>query len=90
MFSLIVTGKMSGVDPQAWLGEYPWPHRRPSGSSTRRTAALELDVTGFRDLGSSGVTMHDGSTYTGTISGNLFRSPKSSVTEFSSNGRHMP
>jgi hypothetical protein len=23
MFSLIVTGKMSGVDPQAWLGECP-------------------------------------------------------------------
>jgi hypothetical protein len=23
MFSLIVTGKMSGVDPQPWLGECP-------------------------------------------------------------------
>jgi hypothetical protein len=55
MFSLIVTGKMSGVDPQAWLGNV-LAHRRPSGSSARRVAVL--DVTGFRDLGPNGVTMH--------------------------------
>ena len=58
MYSLIVTAKMNGVDPQAWLSRCPRPHRRPSGPSAGRAAALELDASGVSDLGSSGVTTH--------------------------------
>src|SRR6185295_5530055 len=36
----------------------PLPHRRPSGPSVGRAAALELDASGVSDLGSSGVTTH--------------------------------
>ena len=36
----------------------PLPHRRPSGPSVGRAAALEFDASGVSDLGSSGVTTH--------------------------------
>jgi transposase len=53
MYSLIVTAKMNGVDPQAWLTEI-LPHRRPSSASARRTTAMELDA-GISDSCASGV-----------------------------------
>src|SRR5207237_9500666 len=37
---------------------YPHPHRRPSSSAAGRTAALELDATGYSALRSSGMTTH--------------------------------
>jgi hypothetical protein len=49
----IVTAKMNGVDPQAWLTEI-LPHRRPSSASARRTTAMELDA-GISDSCASGV-----------------------------------
>jgi hypothetical protein len=57
MYSLIVTAKMNGIDPQAWLTDNLCPHRRSAGSSAGRAAALELDAS-VSGLSSSGVTTH--------------------------------
>ena len=54
MYSLIVTAKMNGIDPQAWLTD---ALARIAAHPARRAPALELDV-GISDLRSSGVTMH--------------------------------
>ena len=56
MYSLIVTAKMNGIEPQAWLTDI-LAHRRSAGSSAGRAAALELDAS-VSDLSSSGVTTH--------------------------------
>src|SRR6476469_5813368 len=46
------------ASPAGLAERRPLPHRRPSGPSVGRAAALELDASGVSDLGSSGVTTH--------------------------------
>jgi hypothetical protein len=53
MYSLIVTAKMNGVDPLAWLTDI-LPHRRTSSASAQRTTAMELDAR-ISDSSASGV-----------------------------------
>ncbi len=42
MYTLIVTAKLNGADPQAWLADVLAPHRQHADEPTRRTAPLEL------------------------------------------------
>jgi hypothetical protein len=57
MYSLIVTAKMNGVDPQAWLADTLARIDTHPGASTRRIAAVELDARRPHDDRRGGLTL---------------------------------
>src|SRR5690242_14115513 len=58
MYSLMVTAKMNGVDPQAWLADVLARSAAHPAHRLDELLPLELEATGIRDLCSSGATMH--------------------------------